>query len=253
MLDVLDALGSFSSAVIALILAIELFHSRHKTRDETRRAQAEMVTMTAQTRQTEISPTHSQIHGCTLTIFNESSQVIHLRNVTVINDIGWEAARTSGDMRLPQHIIGLPGRFLRPQEDTEVELPADLRIDIGTGGQFAIVEFTDARGTAWRRRSDTFELQPSITELNRPQEWFQAISGRVQVLGWLLRTLPVRRAGWVAGRDVDMRRTRLPLSARWVRATHGFWPAGEPDPWARPNGAPAAWGFDGLFPSNPPP
>jgi hypothetical protein len=246
MLDVLDALGSFSGAFIALILAIEFFHARGKTRDEARRAQAELVTMTAQTQQTEVSPNQFEVHGCTLTIFNESSQVIHLQGVTLIRDIGWDMVRSAGDLDVPRHTIGLSRRVLRPQEDAGVELPSGWTIDIGVGGLFAVVEFVDARGRVWRRRSDTFELRPLVAELSRPQEWFQAITQRSRVLRWLLQDLPIRRAQQVAGRDVSMRRSRL--SARWVRATHGYWPAGEEDPWNRPNGAPAAWGFDGLFP-----
>ncbi|GAA1408577.1 hypothetical protein [Catellatospora coxensis] len=246
MLEYLDALGSFSSAVIAAILAGELFRFRRRERDSQRRAQAEQVTMAAQPVLEESAPGSHHVTGGKLAIFNESNQVVHLRQLLLVADIGWEQARMNHG-RLSLHSVDLPALTLRSGTELSIDLPGEWAVETGVGGTFAIVTFADARGEIWRRRSDTLELAPGKQPIGRTQRLFQWIIRRVPPLRWVLQAVPLNFACWVTRRRPD--RGHVPLSARWVRLTHGYWPPGGDavtEPWLRPSGAPARWGHEGL-------
>lgn len=112
-----------------------------------------------------------------------------------------------------------------------------------TGGDFAIVNFTDARGHRWRKRSDTYELQPSgPRKINWAQKSFQGATKRIRLFRWLAATVPQNRTR----RAIQKHPERIPLAMRWCRATHGYWGAGEMDPWLCPEGAPPWWRYEGL-------
>jgi hypothetical protein len=112
-------------------------------------------------------------------------------------------------------------------------------------GQFAIVEFVDALGESWRRRSDTQKLEATNRPVTAVHDWFQRSAARSRLFLWLLHEVPLYWAMEGAWLDPAQRPS---WSTRWVRWTWGKWPIGERDPWERPDGAPPLWHLDDMPP-----
>jgi hypothetical protein len=236
------AIATVITALIALFLLWQGLRDRRRLRDEAHRHQAELVTMSGKSSWRKISDSGRQLESSQLTILNESDRVIHVQRVTLVQPARWKEG-ANGDQALSVADVSVADQLLRPRDEVSLQLPQAWHLEPGViGSAFAVLEFADARGYRWRRRSDTFELETKRRTINNAQKLFQPITRRVKPLRWLFATIPQKLALRAASRHPE----RISLALRWCRATHGYWGAGERDPWLSPEGAPPWWRYEGL-------
>jgi hypothetical protein len=245
MFDKAAAVATVITALLALFLVWQGQRDRRRLREEERRRQAVLVTMSTTSSLTKTSDGEAQLDWCQLIILNGSDQAIHVDRVTLVQTAHWPVLGENGDSGFTVTDIPVDDRLVRPRGEEGMQLPEGRQIDAGVAGSdFAIVEFSDARSDRWRRRSDTYELAPVDRPYNAAEDLFQGVTKRVAPVEWLLATVPQ----WLAVRAARRRPDRVSLALRWCRATHGSCAPGEEDPWMRPEGAPALWGYVGLVP-----
>jgi hypothetical protein len=245
MWNAISAIAAAATAIIAVFLLGQGQQDRRRLADERRRAQAAQVSLTTTIDSQRLGPTTTQLVGAHASVFNESDRLVHLTSLRLVDSsVGWESLRAAGRTEVRTEWVDIPDALLLPHSRAEFTMPSGWFPQVGVGGSFLLLEFTDAAGLGWRRRSDTFELQSRTTTLNAGQRFVQRLSRRLPPFEWLVVRLPfalARRAG-------RKRPDRVPASARWICALWGYWPPGSQDEWLQPRGAPPIWLYDDLVP-----
>lgn len=249
-MDFCDALGSIGAAVVAWTLWRQSRREIQRLRDGERRRQAALVTLATEVQKTVDADLSCTLEGCRLTIFNESEQVVHLNSIRLVDATeDWTHLQLDIQENLRTALVDPSDEIVRPRKELSIQLPKGWYPERGVEGQFVIVEFTDAQGEPWRRRSDTQELESMKRSISKMQDWFQRTTTRSRLLRWLLIDIPMYRSLKGAWSDPMQRPS---LSTRWIRRTMGEWPIGEKDPWEQPNGAPPLWKLEGMPPRTKP-
>ncbi len=228
------------TGLIAIGLLFQGLRDRERVRGEQLRAQAELVTLSV------IAPTVATVvRSPVLVILNNSTLPIHIERITQV-DGGepWTEIESRGERRLNTTAFAQTNALIRPRDEVRVGTPDGTSLEAGVGGPFAIVEFRDARGMRWKRRTDTFELRLDETKLNIAQSLVQRFASRHERLYTAFATPLERMAVRAARRDPS----RIPRTLRFQRALWGYWGPGEEDPWLMPEGAPPLWRFVELLP-----
>jgi hypothetical protein len=229
--------------VVSLVLLWQGQRDRREIRRVREEEQARRVTLGVEQHQRQTGPHSSETLGCTLHVRNDSDRQVQIGALTLVWSDAWETVRERGEFQLCIEPVELGRSFLRPTEGLNLHFDQRWIGDSVSGGDFAVLHIVDESGGRWRRRSDTGELQRWPSPPGKFPRAFQSVARTLPPVHWLLIHWPAR----LAFRRVRRRgASMVPLSARWVVALWGYWPAGERDPWLRPQGAPALWGYDTL-------
>ncbi len=240
-----QAIGTAVTAIIALYLLWQGQRDRRLLRAEQERVQASLVSLSTIIEQRQgAAGSDYLLDHCRAIVLNQSESVIHLEGLTLVEGgEQWDALVREGRYSLRAQGMAVLDHLLLPRALREIPLPSGWFPEPGVGGQFVIVDFTDAAGRRWRRRSDTYDLERRHRRANTWQLRFQRASSRLSLLHKVAFQWP---STW-AVRAAKKRPNKLPLSLRWCRLLWGYWPGGEEDAWLRPNGAPILWDFEGLW------
>lgn len=246
-IDAAAGVATVVTAAVALFLLGQGQSDRRRIHRDEQRRQASQVTLSVVSSWTKLDENTETPNWFRLVVLNESDQVIHLNAVTLVEPSTWARLQEIGRTRLRTEDVRVAEHLIRPRTEVTLDLPDGWVIQSGVeGADFIIINFTDARGNDWERRSDTYHLRPVPEPINSAQRLFQTITRRAKPLHWLLAELPARAAIHRARTHPD----RIPLALRWCRATHGYWGPGEEDRWLSPDEAPPLWPYTDLPPES---
>lgn len=232
----IEAMGTGVTALIALVLLAQGQSDRRELRRREAASQASLLVATT-----------VQARGGVLLLRNESPRSILLEHITLVRQDTWQSMLGQGREAL--HTVSMPtlGGFgpmpllLHGGETREVILPGV--VPLYPGLSFAIIEFRDAHGTAWKKRTDTGEFKEATPEINPFQRRVQKVVARCRFAQWLWSKLLIDPAMKAA----RTRQDRVPRVLTLHRALWGYWGGGEREVWTAPEASPPQWSFDELF------
>lgn len=223
-----SGVGTLATAIVSLFLLGQGQRDRRRIREDQVRAQADLVTMSY-----DSSLRLIRVH-------NNSDRPMHFLGVDFV------AAPISEVSALPvleavsQRPMG--NGVVLPGKPDGVVVPRAHTPEICISGDFAIVNFLDAHGTKWRRRSDTLELArledgSSLNVLQRSVQFLARLAPETvsnTVHGWVSQ--------W-AHRTAKHRPNRVPFAVRLTVQIWGYWPPGSPDSWLLNPDGNVAWAY----------